>query len=59
MEDCVYHKFIGSKSIFLVLYIDDTLITCNYGSLLYDTKRSLKKNFEMNDLGDAHFVLET
>ena len=57
MEDCVYHKFSGSKSILLVLYVDDMLIASNDVGLLHDTKRSLKRNFEMKDLGDSSFVL--
>ena len=57
VEDCVYHKFSGSKSIFLVLYVDDILIASNDVGLLHDTKKFLKRNFEMKDLGDASFVL--
>jgi len=29
VNDCVYHKFSGSKYIFLVLYVDDILLTNN------------------------------
>ena len=58
VEDCVFHKFSGSKSIFLVLYVNDMLIARNDVGLLHDTKRFLKRNFEMKDLGDASFVLE-
>ena len=57
MEDCVYHKFNGSKSIFLVLYVDDILRSNDVG-LLHGTKRFLERNFEMKDFGDASFVLE-
>jgi len=57
VEDCVYHNFSGSKSIFLVLYVDDILIASNDVGLLHDTKKFLKRNFEMKDLGDASFVL--
>ena len=57
VEDCVYHKFSGSKYIFLVLYVDDILLATNDIGLLHETKRFLSKNFEMKDLGDASFVL--
>ena len=40
-----------------MLYVDDILITSNDVGLLHDTKRFLKKNFEMKDLGDASLVL--
>ena len=38
VEDCVYHKFSGSKHIFLVLSVDDILLATNDIDLLYDTK---------------------
>ncbi|RDY04449.1 hypothetical protein CR513_11841, partial [Mucuna pruriens] len=55
--DCVYHKFSGSKYIFLVLYVDDILLTSSDTSLLHEIKRFLTKNFEMKDLGKASLVL--
>jgi hypothetical protein len=57
VDDCIYHKFCGSKFIFLVLYVDDILLATNDMTLLHDTKRYLFSNFEMKDLGDASFVL--
>ena len=56
-DDCIYHKFSGSKYIFLVLYVDDILLATNDIGLLHETKRFLSKQFEMKDLGDASFVL--
>ncbi|RDY00868.1 hypothetical protein CR513_15882, partial [Mucuna pruriens] len=57
VDDCVYHKFSGSKYIFLVLYVDDILLASSDTCLLHETKRFLTKNFEMKDLGEASFVL--
>ena len=57
VDDCVYHKFSGSKHIFLVLYVDDILLASNDIGLLHETKTFLSKKFEMKDLGDASFVL--
>ena len=57
VDDCVYHKFSGSKHIFLVLYVDDILLASNDIGLLHETKRFLSKKFEMKNLGDASFVL--
>ena len=57
VEDYVYHKFSGSKHIFMVLYVDDILFATNDICLLHDTKRFLSKHFEMKDLSDAFFVL--
>ncbi|KAL9250771.1 Retrovirus-related Pol polyprotein from transposon TNT 1-94-like protein [Drosera capensis] len=56
-DDCIYHKFSGSKHIFLVLYVDDILLASNDIGLLHETKRFLSKKFEMKDLGNASFVL--
>nr|KYP55762.1 Retrovirus-related Pol polyprotein from transposon TNT 1-94 [Cajanus cajan] len=57
VDDCVYHKFSGSKYIFLVLYVADILLASNDIGLLHETKRFLTKNFEMKDLGKVSFVL--
>ncbi|KAL9252624.1 Retrovirus-related Pol polyprotein from transposon TNT 1-94-like protein [Drosera capensis] len=54
---CIYHKFTGSKHIFLVLYVDDILLASNDIGLLHETKRFLSKRFEIKDLGNASFVL--
>jgi hypothetical protein len=57
VDDCIYHKFCGSKYIFLVLYVDDILLASSDIGLLHETKKFLAKNFEMKDLGEASFVL--
>ena len=57
VDECVYHKFSGTKHIFLVLYVDDILLAANDIGLLHKTKRFLSNNFKMVDLGDASFVL--
>ena len=57
IDDCIYHKFSGSKHIYLVLYVDDILLATNDIGMLHETKRFLSKKFEMKDLGDASFVL--
>ena len=58
VDDCVYHKFNGSKHIFLILYVDEILLTINDIGMLYETKRFLAKKFDMKDLDDTSFVLE-
>ena len=50
-DECIYHKFSGSKYIFLVLY------ATNYLNLLHDTKKFLLNNFAMKDLGNASYIL--
>ena len=56
VDYCVYHKFNGSKYIFLVLY--EILLATNDIGILQETKRFLSRNFEMKDLGDTSFILE-
>ena len=57
VDDYIYHKFSGSKHIYLVLYVDDILLATNDIGMLHETERFLSKKFEMKDLGDASFVL--
>ena len=47
----------GSSYIFLVLYVDDILLTSNDSNLLVETKRMLSTYFDMKDLGEASYVL--
>ena len=57
VDKCVYHKFSGSKHIFLVLYVDDILLAINDIGLLHETKKLLSNNFKIVDLSDSAFVL--
>ena len=57
VDDCVYHKFSGSKYIFLVLYVNDILLASSDISLLHETKIFLTKTFEIKNIGDAYFLL--
>ncbi|RZB42467.1 Retrovirus-related Pol polyprotein from transposon TNT 1-94 [Glycine soja] len=53
MDQCIYHKVSGSKTCFLVLYVDDILLAANDRGLLHEVKQFLSKNFDMKDMGDA------
>jgi hypothetical protein len=50
-HNCIYAKFRNGKFIFLILYVDDILLTSSDVSLLLETKRFLSSNFDMKDLG--------
>ena len=56
-NECIYHKFSGSKYIFQVLNVDDILLATHDLNLLRDTKKFMSNNFEMKDLGNASYVL--
>ena len=58
-DNCVYAKFKNGKCIFLVLYVDDILLTSSDVNLLLETKKFLSSKFDMKDLGKASFVLGT
>jgi hypothetical protein len=57
VDRCIYLKVSGSKFIFLILYVDNILLSSNDLGLLFDTKNFLSKNFEMKDMGEAHYVI--
>eukprot|EP00253_Pinus_taeda_P009756 PITA_09756 len=47
----------GKSLIILVLYVDDLILTGSDSNLIYHVKSSLKKKFEMTDLGHLHYFL--
>jgi hypothetical protein len=57
VDQCIYLKVSGSKVIFIVLYVDDILLASNDLCLLHETKQFLSQNFEMEDLGEASYVI--
>ena len=57
VDHYIYLKTSGSKFIFLVLYVDATLLASNDINLLHEIKALLFKTFEMKDLDEASFVL--
>ena len=50
-------KVNGRKYIFLVLYVDDSLLATNDTDMLVMTKQLLFSHFDMKDLGKASYVL--
>ena len=57
VDRCIYLRVCGSSYIFLVLYVDDILLTSNDSNLLIETKHMLSTHFDMKDLGEASYVL--
>jgi Reverse transcriptase (RNA-dependent DNA polymerase) len=57
VDECIYHKFSGSKFVFLVLYVDDILLGSNDKNMMRETKKFLFKHFDIKDLGEASYVL--
>ncbi len=42
---------------FIVVYVDDLILVCNYQNKLLQIKKELSQKFEMKDLGELHFFL--
>ena len=55
-EPYVYKKSSGSVVVFLVLYVDDILLTGNDVSVLQSIKIWLSKNCSMKDFGEATYI---
>ena len=57
VDQCIYIKVSGRKYVFLILYVDDILLTANDTSLLVETKQLLFSHCDMKDLGEVSYVL--
>eukprot|EP00253_Pinus_taeda_P011391 PITA_11391 len=56
-DNTVYTKTVGNSLIILVVYVDDLILTGSDPILINHVKSSLKKKFEMTDLGHLHYFL--
>lgn len=56
-DNTVYTKKVGKSLIILVLYVDDLILTGSDPKLINHVKSSLKKQFEMKNLGHLHYFL--
>ena len=56
-DNTVYIKKVGKVVIILVLYVDDLIHTGSDPNLINHVNSSLKKQFEMTDLGHLHYFL--
>ena len=50
-------KKVGIFVMFLVVYVDDLLMTGNNESYIASISKNLKKGFQMTDLGHLHYYL--
>ena len=57
-DSCVYYKTLHSGNfIYLLLYVDDMLLTCKQKEKLEWLKDELSSEFEIKDLGPATKIL--
>ncbi|KAK6160261.1 hypothetical protein DH2020_003642 [Rehmannia glutinosa] len=56
-DKCVYVKGTSEAFVIVCLYVDDLLIMGSSHDSIMDTKRMLKRNFDMKDMGTADVIL--
>eukprot|EP00253_Pinus_taeda_P028371 PITA_28371 len=56
-DNTVYTKKVGKSLIILVLCVEDLILTSSDPNLINHVKSSLKKKFEITDLGHLHYFL--
>ncbi|KAL0331700.1 UNVERIFIED_CONTAM: hypothetical protein Sangu_1715500, partial [Sesamum angustifolium] len=57
MDQFIYQKISGSKTCFLVLYVNDILLAISDNGMLCEVEQFLSKNFGMKDMGEASYVI--
>jgi hypothetical protein len=53
----LFVKKVGKIVVYLVVYVDDMLITGNNENYIASIKKELKKGFKMTHLGHLHYYL--
>uniref|UniRef100_A0AAV1VH71 Reverse transcriptase Ty1/copia-type domain-containing protein n=1 Tax=Peronospora matthiolae TaxID=2874970 RepID=A0AAV1VH71_9STRA len=56
-DPCLYIKTSDGHCVFILVYVDDVLVTGSSLELIAQTKNDLKTRFEMKDSGKCAFVL--
>lgn len=56
-DPSLFIKVSGTSRVFLLLYVDDIIITGDSEALIAEVKAALLTEFDMKDLGELHFFL--
>ena len=56
-DETLFVKKVGKTIVYLVVYVDDLLMTGNNEIYIASIKKELRKGFEMTDLGYVHYFL--
>eukprot|EP00253_Pinus_taeda_P027688 PITA_27688 len=56
-DETLFVKKVGKIALYLVVYVDDLLMTGNNESYIASINKELRKGFEMTDLGYVHYYL--
>ena len=57
IDQCICQKVGGSKTYFLVLYVDDILLATNDKGMMHEVKQFLSKDFDTKDMDEASYVI--
>lgn len=56
-DPSLFVKYSGSSWVYLLLYVDDIILTGNSEALILEVKLALQTEFDMKDLGVLHYFL--
>lgn len=56
-DPSLFIKVFGSSHVYLLLYVDDIIITGDSEDLITEVKQALQAEFDMKDLGPLHYFL--
>jgi len=57
VDHCVYCKQVGEYFIYVMFYVDDTLLVGNNMEVIQEVKSQLSSNFDMKDLNATNLIL--
>lgn len=57
MDQYIYREVSGRKSIFLVLYVDDILLSLSDLGLFHGVKYFLSQQFDMKDMTETSYII--
>ena len=56
-DETLFVKKFGKNVVYIIVYVDDILMTGNNERYLASMKKEMRKGFEMNGLGYVHYYL--
>ena len=57
IDQCIYQKDSGSKTCFLVLYVNDILLATSDKGIMHGVKQFIFKHFDVKYMGEISYVI--
>lgn len=57
VDHCVYMKEVGSKMVFMLIWVDDVIIAASESEIMIETKQMLQERFRLKDQGKLSYFL--